>query len=83
MLVGEGGEEKVVPVNKVKLLMIGTRFDIANLDITISTIDFCFVAFCRAYKRAVELEPESACLWYDVAISYFYTAQVISPTHLL
>ena len=83
----------MVPVNKVKLLMIGTRFDIANLDITISTmcinhtstlsIDFCFVAFCRAYKRAVELEPESACLWYDIAISYFYTAQVISPTHLL
>lgn len=35
----------------------------------------------RAYKRAVELEPESACLWYDVGISYLYTAQVSSPAH--
>ncbi|XP_065910597.1 superkiller complex protein 3-like [Dysidea avara] len=29
----------------------------------------------RAYKRALELEPNSSCLWYDVAIGYLHVAQ--------
>lgn len=55
ILTGGSGEEKEIAIDKVKLLMIGTR----------------------AYKRAVELEPETAGLWYDVAISYLYTAQSV------
>ncbi len=38
----------------------------------------CYVHVYRAYANAIELKPESALFWHDLAVGYLYLGQVAS-----